>query len=224
MRRLLPLDAVGTVTVEQVADGPRRRGVDRPWVMACMIASVDGSASLGGRSGGLGAASDAALLGALRRRAQVVLVGAGTARTEGYGPPRSPGLRIAVVTNSGDVDVDSDLFRSGAGLVIAPRRTEVHGAEERGVEVLRCGEETVDLAAALAALDAEVVQLEGGPTLNGAMVAADLVDEWNVTISPSLVGGDGPRLVTNADEAKRPLRLVQLVEDGSMLFGRWLRR
>ena len=73
----------------------------------------------------------------LRDLADVVLVGAGTASGEGYGPPRTPGLRIGVVTNSGHRrSRRQPLFASGAGFVIAPQSADV---DESAVDVLRAG-------------------------------------------------------------------------------------
>ena len=64
----------------------RRRRPARGSVVV-MITSLDGSTVVDGRSGGLGNATDSSILGALRRAADVVLVGAGTATAEHYGPP-----------------------------------------------------------------------------------------------------------------------------------------
>jgi riboflavin biosynthesis pyrimidine reductase len=60
--------------------------------------------------------------------------------------------------------------------------------------------------------------------LNGALLAADILDEINVTISPQLVGGDGPRLTVGAPNASHPFDLTQLCEDEGFLFARYRRR
>ncbi len=219
MRRLLPGPAT-ELTVDEAAAWSRPRPAGRPWVALCMIASIDGSTALDDRSGGLSGPTDVAMLGALRRVADVVLVGAGTARAEGYGPPRKPGQRIAVVTNSGRVDAGSELFRSGAGYLVAPDTADTPA----GVEVLRAGHDRVDLRLAMAQIDAAVVQAEGGPTLNAALAEADLLDELNVTVSPMLAGGPGARVVADAGRIGRRFELGQLVEDDGFLFARWLRR
>ncbi len=65
------------------------------------------------------------------------------------------------------------------------------------------------------------VLCEGGPSLAGALLAEGLVDEVCTTTSPLLVGGDGPRLVSGAPEAARPLELVSLLQDGDVLMARW---
>ena len=102
----------------------------------------------------------------------MVIVGATTVRTEGYGPPRTPGLRIAVVSRTGDFDFGQPLWTSGRAVLVLPER-----APEVPVPSVRAGVDDVDLAAALAQLDANTVQAEGGATLNGALAAADLIDE-----------------------------------------------
>jgi len=197
----------------------------RPWVGVCMVASVDGSSVIDGRSGGLGNANDAEVLATLRRLADVVIVGAGTVRAEGYGPPKKPGLRIGVVTNSGVVDTSSRLFTSGAGFLVVPE-----GVEAEGVDVLRAGEGRVDLPLAIERLDQIVtgvryVQAEGGPRLNAALAEHDLIDELDLTISPRLVGGAGSRLLAGAADLDARFELTHLlVDDESFVFSRWVRR
>ena len=72
---------------------------------------------------------------------------------------------------------------------------------------------------------ATFVQAEGGPTLNGALADADLLDEINVNTSPVLVGGSGPRLTSGATDLSHRFELAQLVIDGeSFVFSRWTRR
>lgn len=199
----------------------------RPWVGLCMVASLDGSVTLDGTSGGLGNPNDVDVLVTLRRLADVVVVGAGTARGEGYGPPKKPGLRIGVVTNSGRVDLDHPLFTSGAGFVIAPRSAAI---DEARVDVLRSGDGAVDLPHAIARLHEVVpgvrhVQAEGGPTLNAALAEADLVDELALTLSPNVVGGSGARVTSGAPQLDRRFDLAHLLtDDDGFVFGRWVRR
>lgn len=191
-----------------------------------MIASLDGSTSLAGLSGGLGNPNDIEVLASMRRLADVILVGAGTARSEGYGPAKKPGQRIAVATNSGRVDVDSELFASGSGFVLAPWSADV---DEDRVTVLRAGDDELDLPGAIERLsevvpDVAHVNAEGGPRLNGTLADADLIDEITMTISPQVVGGGGARVVAGAAELHRGFRLDQLLgDDDGYLFGRWLR-
>jgi riboflavin biosynthesis pyrimidine reductase len=222
-RRPAGLEAV---TIAEAYAAPLGRHPDRPWVGLCMVTSIDGSTVVGGASGELSSANDSAVMLRLRSLADVIIVGSGTVRAEGYGPPRRSGLRIGVVTASGRVDATAPLFTSGAGFVITTDDADIPG----GIEVVRAGGEHVDLAAAVVALDQvcdqpRFVQAEGGPTLNGALLAADVVDEINVTTSPLTVGGSGPRLSVGGPDHAHRFRLEQLlVDDESFAYARWLRR
>jgi riboflavin biosynthesis pyrimidine reductase len=148
----------------------------------------------------------------------MIIVGAGTVRAEGYGPPRKAGQRIGVVSHSGNVDTSLPLFASGAGFLIVPE-----DAPPQPIDTVRAGVGALDLVAAVAQLDADFVQAEGGPGLNGALLDADLIDELNLTISPQLAGGDGPRLITHAAAATRRLELAHVLEDEGFLFTRYVR-
>lgn len=218
----------GPVEPTTVADAylvPRPAASARPWLAVCMIATIDGATARAGRSGGLGNATDRAVLAAMREAADVVLVGSTTARGEGYGPPRKAGLRIGVVTNRGTVDPTAALFTSGAGFVIAPEQAEVPD----GVPVLRTGHTQVDLAEAVARLPevvpgAAFVSAEGGPRLNAGLLAAGLVDELTVTTAPLAIGGPSARLVDGAPEAPHRFELAHLLLDAEdYLFARWVR-
>ncbi len=73
-------------------------------------------------------------------------------------------------------------------------------AHERA-QVVLAGDTTVDLAQGLAALagqGARLVLCEGGPTLNGELASAGLIDELCLTVAPSLVGGGGRRSSASA--------------------------
>jgi riboflavin biosynthesis pyrimidine reductase len=189
-----------------------------------MVSSLDGAIAVEGRSQGLSNPNDTQVLLTLRDIADVILVGAGTVRDEGYGPPRKDGQRVAVVTNSGRVDFASPLFTSGAGFLVCPENLP-----DMPVDTLRCGAQHVDLVQAVARLREKVpgvklVQAEGGGMLNGALAAADLIDELNLTISPLLVGGPSPRLMA-ADPLHRDYDLAHLlIDEQSFLFSRWVRR
>jgi riboflavin biosynthesis pyrimidine reductase len=224
VRRLLP-EPPAPITPDELAADTRARVGDRPWVGVCMVSSLDGSTVLGQRSGEISSPADTAVLAALRRAADVIIVGAATVRVERYGPPKKPGQRLGVVTSTGNIDAESALFASGAGFLIMPE----DGPPAPGrVDTVRAGHGRVDLAAALARLGELVdpptfVHAEGGPRLNAALFDADCVDELNLTLSPRVVGGAGARITGGAAERAREFALTQLVEDGSFLFGRWRR-
>ncbi len=221
-----PADTATPCELDEWYEVERPTPPGRPWVALNMITSIDGSVAFGGSSGELGNLNDRQVLVTLRRTASAVLVGAGTAAAEGYGPPRQPGLRIAVVSNSAEIDATAALFTSGAGLLITHAQAEV----PPGVECIRAGDARVDLGAALAELGRRLpasswVVAEGGPSLNGALLDDDLIDEINVTTAPMLVGGAAARLTSGAHELPRRFRLAhQLVDDDDYVFSRWVRR
>jgi riboflavin biosynthesis pyrimidine reductase len=216
------------------------------WVMANMVAGLDGSASIGGRVGALSSPTDAAILKLLRSLADVVLVGAETVRRERYGPVRLPQERrqgriaagrpavprLAVVSRSLDLDWGSRAFvdaepESPTMVVTGAAADPARLAEARSVaEVLVAGEVGVDLGEALkhlAAQGATVVLCEGGPSVLGQLIAADLLDELCLTLSPTM-GGD-PLPVAVAPEAPSLARfaLCHSARDDSTLFLRYER-
>jgi len=184
-------------------------------VEICMISTPDGVIDVQGRSGALGGPADQARLRELRSNAAVVLVGAGTARSENYGPPSKPGLRIAVVTQSCALDFSSPLFTSGAG-IIATTTT----APKVPVESLRAGDTNVDMAGIIAQLPHGIVHVEGGPQLNAALFAADCVDVINLTVSPRVGGFRGPSL-TGAPHTLRQFALTSVETNGEFVFVRY---
>lgn len=244
MRQLLPEPADPVDPLRVYADPPVASG--RPGVRLVMIASVDGAIAVEGTSGGLGGPADRRVYLTLRSLADIVLVAAGTVRAERYGPPslpdglaaarrargQVPGPRIAVVSRSLELDWGSPLFTeaqpdarpivvTGADAPAAPR-----AAAERVADVIVAGSEGVDLPRALAALGrigATSVLAEGGPSLNGALAAAGLIDEICLTISPVLAGGDAARILSGPPLAPPPaLRLRSLCEEEGFLFARYL--
>ncbi len=167
-------------------DLPVARG--RPAVRLNMIASVDGATTLAGVSGGLGGPADHALFAVLRSLADVVLVAAGTVRAEGYGPSSTP---IAVVSRSLRLDWDARFFTAPLARPIlvtvaqAPPDQLARAAEV--ADVVIAGDRDVDLTTAMAALGDRgwrAVLAEGGPTLNGQLAAAGLLDELCLSLSP----------------------------------------
>ena len=174
-----------------------------PGLRANMIFSADGAAAFQGRAGPLSGPADYQLLLALRAYADVVLVGAGTARAENYGPVRlrpdhlaqrrELGLGdepppIAVVSQSGSLP--ERLLESPTPPILI---TSARSARERvtSCRVMTAGDDTVDMPEAIRQLRAEGMDrilCEGGPTLLGELVETDLVDELCLTLAPCLAG------------------------------------
>lgn len=184
-------------------------------VEICMISTPDGVIDVNGRSRPLGGPADQAHLIALRGAASVVLVGAGTARTENYGPPSKPGLRIAVVTKTCALDFSSPLFSSGAGLIATTM-----SAPALDVDSVRAGETEVNMAGIIAQLPRGIVHVEGGPMLNAALLDADCVDVINLTMSARIGGYRGPSL-SHAPHALRHFTCVSLTTDSNFVFARY---
>jgi riboflavin biosynthesis pyrimidine reductase len=223
VRRLLPSvpnearDSLEPLDLAAAYADTRRGPHDgRPWVLINMITSIDGASALDGASGGLGNAGDRAVFSVLRALADTILVGAGTVRSERYGPPRKPGQKVAVVTRTADLDWSSALFASGAGLAIVP-----DDGPPVPVPSVRAGRGHVELVSAIAQLDARVVLAEGGPSLNGQLLAAGLVDELCLTIAPKLIGGGAQRIIAGPS-ALTAMELVHVLEDDGFLFCRYL--
>jgi riboflavin-specific deaminase-like protein len=245
MRLLLP-EVRDDVDVEDLYAGVERpRLADRPWVALDMVTSVDGASSAAGRSAGLSSPTDKLVFHAMRNACDAILVGAGTVRAERYGPPRPDerqrarrverGLterpRLVVVSGRLDLDPDLRMFSDAnePPIVITRADADAEAFARLGAvaEVIPVGDDRVDLPSAMRALHALGVRTavcEGGPILNAALLAADLVDEVCVTISPVLVGGPSTRIVAGAPEAlDHDLRLAHLATEAGSLFLRYVR-
>jgi riboflavin biosynthesis pyrimidine reductase len=227
MRQLLPFprDPVDPAALYTKLPGAGRR----PAVRLNMIASIDGATAVAGVSGGLGGPADQALFAVLRSQADVVLVAAGTVRAEHYGVLTLP---VAVVSRSCRLDWDSEFFTAATATPIVITVADAPAAERKKAadvaEVVVAGERDVDLAVALGSLAergfAQVLG-EGGPTLNGQLAAADLLDEVCLTLSPLPVGGDAKRILAGAGlPGGQQWRLSSLCEQDGFLFLRYRRR
>lgn len=206
----------------------------RPRVRMNFVSSADGAVTLGGRSGALGGATDRLLMRVLRAMADVVLVGAGTVRAEGYGDlrvrdddvewRRSRGLEdqpaLAVVSGELHLDPGDPVFAEAVRrpvLVTTDAAADARGALfEPVATVIACGGDTVDLRLMLDAFARRgwtQVLCEGGPHLFGALLADDLIDEICVTMAPRFVGGEAGRIVQGAPEGDRRFVLAGVVTD-----------
>lgn len=226
---LPPVRQLFPIPVDDVDPTDVYASVDRPGprhVLINMIASLDGATAVEGRSGGLGGAADKRAFAAIRKAADVILVGAGTVRAEDYGPPKAEGVRLAIVTSSLDLDPGARVFSDGhRPLVIttADADPDRRAALARVSDVLVAGTGQVDLHAAIDQLEG-VILCEGGPSLNGQLVADGLVDELCVTIAPLLAGGRSARLAHGlAPAAPEAMALAHVLEEDGYLFLRYVR-
>lgn len=185
-------------------------------VRANMVMSIDGSTTIDGRVGPLTGAADQRVLTTLRELADVVVVGAGTVRAEGYGPLGDTAL--AVVSNSGSLDPDGPLFDAGhRPWLIVPDVAHLDPRVAERVEVIRVGDRSVDPAAALDTLAARGmtrILSEGGPSLLGQLLDAGLLDELCLTLSPMLVGTAGGTALVQATRHQRFEAVDTWIDDG----------
>jgi riboflavin biosynthesis pyrimidine reductase len=219
------IDQAGPLTSDDIDEHvalPPDRFTDRAFVRLNMIASADGGSAVAGRSGKLGNRDDHAVFAALRAQADVVLVGMATVVSEQYHAGKSDDAAIYVVAPTPDVSGDPELFAAGGATLVLP---EDAGDAPAGVATLRAGTGgRVDLARVVAELAGRVVMMEGGPRLAGVMVALGLVDEFFLTLSPRLIGGDSARVVHGLDADPTPWALRHgLVDDQGFVFLRYAR-
>lgn len=170
-----------------------------------MVATIDGRIDIDGGATGLGGPGDKAMFGALRRTADGILAGTGTLRAERYRPLRRAALLI--MTRSGEVPFDIPAFGSVDQRVLIAGPAVVPDGIQAQVEVFD-GEDG-DAIAGFRARGIETILCEGGPTLNGALLTAGVVDELFVTLDATLRAGHGPRLVEGGPpELRAGLRWV----------------
>jgi riboflavin biosynthesis pyrimidine reductase len=218
----------------------------QPWMRVNFVSSLDGAVAVDGRSGGLGTPADKKVFGLLRELADVILVGAGTARTENYGGARtSEALRerraaaglsavppIAVVTASGNLDpgmrlftdttVPPIVFTSGAVSEGKRRSLADAGADVRVIADDDIGGDA--LVAALAEGGWNRGLCEGGPRLFGRMIADSVVDDLCLTFTPVLAAGSADRIAHSPASAVTAMRRTHLVcDDDGTILTRWVR-
>ncbi|MFB6534882.1 dihydrofolate reductase family protein [Streptomyces noursei] len=240
------LDELAAAYAYPAADDPVRSA--RPgWLRANMVSSLDGAAHHEGRSQPLSGDADMRIFGVLRALADAVVVGAETARREGYRPARAraafaerraaagqgPAPAIAVVTAGLDLDFSLPLFTeplvptlvlTGAG---APE-DRVRAARAAGVEVLFAGEgrgvDPARVAATLAERGHTRLLSEGGPRLLGQFAAAGALDEMCLSLAPVVAVGDAQRIMDGpAVAVPERFGLVSVLEESGFLFTRYRR-
>jgi riboflavin biosynthesis pyrimidine reductase len=204
----------------------------RRWLRANFVATVDGAATgSDDRSGSINTKADHFVFDLLRRMADVIVVGAGTVRAEGY-----PSLRaqdptappLVVVSHSGQLPVSVTDGPAGSVFLVTREHADAPALEASrnliGDEfVLTAGTEAVDLRRMRHMLEDKgfrQILCEGGPTLFGSLLAAAVVDELDLTWSPMLVGGHA-RAIVSGPPVDLPLSPMLLLEEDGTLLGRW---
>lgn len=239
MERLAPtgpaldaLEAIVSMLPTLGAEPP----VERPWVSTDMVMSMDGAFSREGTSGGLSSDADHALFIAHRSLSDAILVGAATVRKEGYRRPSVSAAasevrekygqqavpRLVITSVSLDLGEDTPLLRGDPpSPIIAHPASADTGRAPEGFELLEVGETRVDLRSLLGRLrerGVDRVACEGGPRLLGQLAEQDLIDEYLVTISPQLVGGEMVGLLGATSPRGTDFGLHEIIRDGDHLM------
>ncbi len=251
LQRLLPPNP--PTTVEQFVDelhltrSTTTGSPSRPYLVLNMVSTVDGRASLGGRSGGIGGSADKELFHGLRTVVDAVMAGAGTVRAEHYRrlvrdePKRElraqRGLAeepLACVV-SGRLALDGGIplldDPDARVAIITSSAASLPKGCRASIDYVRAAREgALDLPGAMSQLHdrlgVRTLLCEGGPHLNAQLLAGGLVDELFLSVSPMLAGGDAVSetlRILSGPELNPPvaLELVGALEHQSHLFLRY---
>lgn len=215
-----------------------------PYVFINIVCTVDGRSALEGKASGLGSSADRVVMRTLRSKADAVMIGGGTLRAEkislGLDPedPRSRPLGV-VLTNTGDVPLADNLVldRRQSVLVLLAEGADESLARGLGdrADIRRVPRSagTIDLAEALRILKSDYnidrLLVEGGPTINHALISRGLADELFLTLSPILLGAPGSPdapgilrgILGGTLTAPRNLRLLSAKPTGDEVFLRY---
>jgi riboflavin biosynthesis pyrimidine reductase len=214
-----------------------------PWLRANFVSSVDGAATHGGLSAGLGSPADRRVFDLLRRLCHVIVVGAGTVRAEGYEGMRldeasvqwrvaqglAPQPVFAVISAS--LDVDAGIFADNPErplvLTVTNAPDDRRAALAEVADVIDCGDGQVDtgrMRSVLAERGLTQVHSEGGPHVLGTMIEQGTIDELCLTLSPRLEGGLARRIADGHGVNATELALAHVLTspDGTLLL-RYLR-
>ncbi|GAC1578832.1 MAG: pyrimidine reductase family protein [Candidatus Dormibacteria bacterium] len=243
LTRLYP--ETGTVMIEEHVLGLRlgeQAPAGRPLTVANFVSSLDGRASLRGRSGGLGDAADKAVFRALRRASDAVRVGTGTLAAESYGrivaDPDARHARAArgvaveplavMVSRSGRLPLQIPLFAEPQARVIVFSGANADlGDAQAQVEVVRLDDDALSFGTALAHLRHEygvrLVLCEGGPRVLAALLRERLLDQLCLSLAAKLAGGGDAPAITSGPELPTPAgaALQEVLERDGTLFLRY---
>ncbi len=241
MRRLIPEPGSASLESELGLYRPFDQPPgSRPHVAVNMISTLDGRASIEGRSKELGSEADSEHLLGLRTRFDAVMVGGGTMRSERYGrivrQPEFHRQRLAaglaaeplavIISGNLDLPFDAPLFTDGHGKVLIFTRKKKAPETSTPVELVT-REEGIEMTEVMAHLrhreGVRALLCEGGPHLFGQLLAAGLVDDLFLTITPVATGGEAPRILEGELPSRAGFKLDRLLEAEGDLFARYRR-
>lgn len=222
----------------------RAEDLRRPYVVANMVATVDGRATLGGRTKELSNEADRALFHALREQVDAVMAGTGTIGLERYGPlirdetrrerrarrGLAPVPLAVTASRSLELPVTVPLFQDPDSRIVVLSNREGEVADARADVIVEPvpgpDGRTIDFVAGLERLreryGVRTLLHEGGPTLLGAIVESGLIDELFLARSPLLVGGPEPSFLEGPPPPEPVrVRLVSLLKADDYLFARY---
>jgi riboflavin biosynthesis pyrimidine reductase len=215
---------------------------ERPYVVACMIVSADGCATIEGGTAGLSSEVDRALFLELRTQVDAVMAGTRTIAIERYGPLVQSAERrerrhrlgldpvppAVTATRTLEVPVETPLFQDPDSRIIVLTNSDAEPpAAAARLQIERLEGDELDLAAGMSRLRAghgvRAVLLEGGPTLLGAMLRAQVVDELFLTVAPIVAGSGGGLRIVEGSVLPPPaaLEAISALRDGGYLFVRY---
>lgn len=247
---LWPSRAIEQLSDRELADiyaYPESTGASDCWIRANFVSSLDGAASAQGRSEPLSSPADKRVFRLLRALSDVILVGAGTVRVEGYGSThldiagyadlrraKNPVPPVAVVTQSADIDPSSVLFTESivAPIILTSRAAppeRLAALEAAGADLAFTSDREVSIGNAVEELRRRGLRralCEGGPHLFTSLLAADRIDDLCLTLSPTLVVGPAERICAGSSpfEAPREMRLASVLSSHGSLLLRYTRR
>jgi riboflavin biosynthesis pyrimidine reductase len=222
--------------------------MSRLCVRANAISTLDGGATTDGTSGGLGMDGDRLIFQMLRELADVIIVGAGTARTENYaGAQMNVAQRrrrqdrgqqevppIALVTRSGQLDRNLHVLTHTEVrplvMTCSNAVSFARGQVGSAAEVIDCSGDDADLvdpALVVTELTSRGLYrglMEGGPSLLGTFVQHRLLDELCLTLAPTVAGGDAKRIAVGGSHMLTSMRRAHLLCDSDgYVYGRYAR-
>ncbi|GAB3809641.1 pyrimidine reductase family protein [Kribbella italica] len=240
MQRLSDLSEAEVIAAYQVEDR------SLPHLRSNFVTTLDGAVEIDGKSKALSGPADQEAFGKLRMLSDVVLVGAGTVRIEGYNALRLGAARrawrvehglaenptLAIVSSRLDLDPAAPFLAEAPvrPIVFTNPASPVAAREALAevADVVVCGHAGVDLhevVKTLAERGLPQILTEGGPHLQGALTEADLIDEMCLSLAPILAGPGSGRITAGptATGTRGYVLHTALAGDDGYLFFRYLR-